>query len=325
MSNGRDTCRNSGSGIVGDQREGIFPFAERYLIDQGNYANSNFMIKKIMPGINELSVVKFKGAAFMTAEDIIPIEEPLEIKLEYGPFSNRIIRSLAVTMRTPGNDEELALGFLFTEGILQNEYVLAVVHESTFCMEQKQNIIIVKLDDSSSPILQHAERNFYTTSSCGVCGKSSIAAIRTVSIFSNSAEPYLMVNKDILYELPGRLRQEQDNFSATGGIHAAGLFSAAGELILLREDVGRHNALDKVIGRAFTTETMPLNQHLLVLSGRASFELVQKAVMAGIRIIAAMGAPSSLAVELALEFDITLIGFLSNKRFNIYTSGHRIF
>jgi FdhD protein len=283
------------------------------------------MIKTTMPGINELSVVKFKGAASMTSEDIISIEEPLEIQLEYGPFSNRTIRSLAVTMRTPGNDEELAVGFLFTEGIIQVEYVLAVVHESTFCTEQKQNIIIVKLDDSSSPVLQHAERNFYTTSSCGVCGKSSIAAIRTVSIFNNSVEPYLMVNKDILYELPGRLRQEQDNFSATGGIHAAGLFSAGGELLLLREDVGRHNALDKVIGRAFAAEIMPLNQHILVLSGRASFELIQKAAMAGIRIIAAMGAPSSLAVELALEFNITLIGFLSNKRFNIYTSGYRIF
>jgi len=270
-------------------------------------------------------VVKFKGAASVTTEDIIPVEEPLEIQLEYGPFSNRIIRSLAVTMRTPGHDEELAVGFLFSEGIIQVEYVLAVVHESTICTEQKQNIIIVKLDDSSTPVLQHAERNFYTTSSCGVCGKSSIAAIRTVSIFTNSVEPYPMVNKEILYELPGRLRQEQNNFSATGGIHAAGLFSAAGELLLLREDVGRHNALDKVIGRAFTAEIMPLEQHILVLSGRASFELIQKAAMAGVRIIAAMGAPSSLAVELALEFNITLIGFLSNKRFNIYTSGYRIF
>jgi len=283
------------------------------------------MIKTPLPGIREFSVVKFNRMAAITFEDIISIEEPLEIQLEYGPFNDRIIKSLAVTMRTPGNDQELALGFLFTEGIIQNGYVLDVVHASTFCAEQKQNIITVQLDDLSIPVLQHSDRNFYTTSSCGVCGKSSIAAIRTVSRFSNSADLHLKINKDILYELPARLIQDQSNFSATGGIHAAGLFSAAGELLLLREDVGRHNALDKVIGQSFVTEILPLDEHILVLSGRISFELVQKAAMSGLRVIAGMGAPSSLAIELALEFNITLIGFLSDKRFNVYTSGYRLF
>jgi len=283
------------------------------------------MIKIPLPGIRQFSIDKYSGMVVITSEDIVSIEEPLEIQLEYGPFNSRIIKSLAVTMRTPGNDQELALGFLFTEGIIQNEFVLDVVHASTFCTEQKQNVITVKLDDLSIPVLQHSERNFYTTSSCGVCGKSSIAAIRTVSRFGNAPDPNVKINKDILYGLPARLRQEQSNFSATGGIHAAGLFSAEGALLLLREDVGRHNALDKVIGRSFMMEIMPLDEHVLVLSGRISFELVQKAAMAGIWVIAGMGAPSSLAIELALEFNITLVGFLSDKRFNVYTSGYRIF
>ena len=249
-----------------------------------------------------------------------------EIQLEYGDFDDRTIKNVAVTMRTPGHDDDLSVGFLFTEGIIRDEKdVLAAIHIKTACSAQKQNIILLKLNKSCLPKLQHADRNFYTTSSCGVCGKSAISAIRTTSKFDQITSQLVPVDTNLLYKLPGLMTQAQNNFSATGGIHASGLFSAAGELLLLREDVGRHNALDKLIGCALMLGLLPLNKHILVLSGRASFELIQKAAMAGIRIVAAMGAPSSLAVEVAHEFDITLAGFLSNKRLNVYTSGYRIY
>jgi FdhD protein len=219
----------------------------------------------------------------------------------------------------------LAAGFLFTEGIIQNiQTIGGIEHSFIASAENKENIILVKLKEGVVPSLHSAERNFYTTSSCGVCGKSSINAIRTVSTFQHKNDDGFIIDADVLYKLPELLRSQQSAFSETGGIHAAGLFNKNGELLLLREDVGRHNALDKLIGAALNQYSLPLNETILLLSGRASFELVQKAAMCGIRMIVAVGAPSSLAVELAAEFNITLAGFLRGRRFNIYTAARRI-
>ncbi len=185
-------------------------------------------------------------------------------------------------------------------------------------------MIQVSLNPDVVPHLQNTARNFYTTSSCGVCGKGSIDAIRTVSSFAGQTGDGDTISADILYRLPVILQRHQRVFANTGGLHASALFTTQGELLLLREDVGRHNALDKLIGAALGYGWLPLQQTVLLLSGRASFELVQKAAMAGINIIAAVGAPSSLAVQLAEEFNITLIGFLRDERFNIYTAAHRV-
>jgi FdhD protein len=235
------------------------------------------------------------------------------------------MQNISVTMRTPGNDAELAAGFLFTEGIIKcSEAITGIEHCFIACAENKENVIAVKLAEGIMPNLRNTERNFYTTSSCGVCGKGSIEAIRTVSAFTQQKEDQFTINAELLYLLPDILKDHQQVFADTGGLHAAALFNTNGELLLAREDVGRHNAVDKLIGAALNKNWLPLSETILLLSGRASFELVQKAAMAGIRIIASVGAPSSLAVELAEEFKITLVGFLRNRRFNIYTAAHRI-
>ena len=253
--------------------------------------------------------------------DILSVEEPLEIRICYGPAEKRTQKSISVTMRTPGNDLELAVGFLFTEGIISCYKEVEKVHYiQVNCSSGKNNIVQVELAGDFTPKLMQADRNFYTTSSCGVCGKSSIESIRTVSPFSPVEKPVLYLSAGVLYQLPHKLRTNQNCFADTGGIHAAGVFTTGGQLVFLREDVGRHNALDKLIGAAFGNHSLPLSRHILVLSGRASFELIQKAAMAGIAVVAAIGAPSTLAVELAAEFDITLIGFLKENRFNIYNS-----
>lgn len=272
----------------------------------------------------QLPIVKVQEHDNIESFDSLAIEEPLEIRLEYGPSNDRQIRNVSVTMRTPGNDAELAIGFLFTEGILkQHKDVLTSDHCYIACAENKENVIQVGLKEDVIPDLHNTERNFYTTSSCGVCGKASIGAIRTVRTFDNM-ESDNSVSVEMLYKLPEILSHYQHVFTATGGLHASALFNQSGELLLSREDVGRHNALDKLIGAALNKDMLPLNKHILLLSGRASFELVQKAAMAGINIIAAVGAPSSLAVQLAEEFNITLIGFLRGRRFNIYTAPGRV-
>jgi FdhD protein len=272
----------------------------------------------------ELPITKVYADIGTNTADSLAIEEPLEIRLEYGPADNRKVQNVSVTMRTPGNDAELAAGFLFTEGIVKQARDIANVdHCFIACAENKENVIQVSLTEQVIPDLKNMERNFYTTSSCGVCGKGSINAIRTVTSFSQEAD-HNLINAELLYELPDLLSHHQEIFTATGGLHACALFSLTGKLLLVREDVGRHNALDKLIGAALGNNWLPLNQSILLLSGRASFELVQKAAMAGITMIAAVGAPSSLAVQLAEEFGITLIGFLRNHRFNIYTAAHRI-
>jgi FdhD protein len=272
----------------------------------------------------ELPITKVYADIGTNTADSLAIEEPLEIRLEYGPADNRKVQNVSVTMRTPGNDAELAAGFLFTEGIVKQARDIANVdHCFIACAENKENVIQVNLTEQVIPDLKNMERNFYTTSSCGVCGKGSINAIRTVTSFSQEAD-HNLINAELLYELPDLLSHHQEIFTATGGLHACALFNLTGKLLLVREDVGRHNALDKLIGVALGNNWLPLNQSILLLSGRASFELVQKAAMAGITMIAAVGAPSSLAVQLAEEFGITLIGFLRNHRFNIYTAAHRI-
>jgi len=272
----------------------------------------------------QVSIVKITGDSARNVPDLLVIEEPLEIRLAFGDK----VQNLAVTMRTPGHDADLALGFLFTEGIIAGAGdVKAVEHAFLPCSENKQNTILVTLNEGVVPHLRQAERNFYTTSSCGVCGKASIEAIRTVSAFGKGLlEPWGKegIDRAFILGLPERLAKEQEIFAETGGLHAAALFDINGSLLLVREDVGRHNAVDKLIGAAMMQGMLPLGQAVLLLSGRASFELVQKAAMAGIPVIAAVGAPSSLAVSLAEEFGTTLIGFLRKNRFNIYSGAHRM-
>lgn len=274
--------------------------------------------------INEIPVIKVNALVCVNTTDELAAEEPLEIRLEYGITNQREVKNISVTMRTPGNDDELAVGFLYTEGIIGAiEDVQLAAHCFIACNEDRQNVIQVSLKESIIPNLQNTDRNFYTTSSCGVCGKSSISAIRTVNQYQSAVDDN-KISATLLCTFPQLLRNRQDIFDHTGGLHASALFSPEGELLLIREDVGRHNALDKLIGAALNEGLLPLNDKVLLLSGRASFELVQKAAMAGINIIAAVGAPSTLAVQLAEEFNITLCGFLRGQRFNIYTSSQRI-
>jgi FdhD protein len=275
--------------------------------------------------IRTVNIIKASGAGASDHSDALAVEEPLEIRLSYYSGGLQITKNVSVTMRTPGNDAELAAGFLFTEGIIKScRDIARITHDAIACNENKQNTILVELKKDISPNLKNTERNFYTTSSCGVCGKGSIDAIRIVSDFEKRQAEDFIVSADLLYQLPEIFRSRQAAFETTGGLHASALFNKNGELLLLREDVGRHNALDKLVGAALQNNWLPLHNKILLLSGRASFELVQKAAMAGIPLIAAVGAPSSLAVELAEEFNITLAGFLRGRRFNIYTAASRI-
>ena len=279
----------------------------------------------VKPSVAYTEIRKVKGTDIVVAEDTLAAEEPLEIRLEYGPVGERIQKSVSITMRTPGNDIELATGFLFSEGIIaRKEEIDNICHLNYGCQEGNgDNIIVASLAENVKPDIQKLERHFYTTSSCGVCGKASIGAIRTIFNKINS-EDDLLVSASLFYSLPDRLRNAQDIFGDTGGLHASAMFDNNGNIIVLREDVGRHNALDKVLGYLLSNSIQNIDNQILLLSGRASFELIQKAAMAGIKIVAAVGAPSSLAVQLAKEFDITLIGFLRGQRFNIYSAEKRI-
>jgi FdhD protein len=227
-------------------------------------------------------------------------------------------------MRTPGHDKDLTRGFLFTEGIVQNVDQIVSIDPviRPFLQTPDPNVILAKAAYEAELELSKLERHFYTTSSCGVCGKSSIEAIRTVQD-RHISEEKMLVDAAWITHLPDLLRKSQEVFDSTGGLHASALFEVGGSLTLLREDVGRHNALDKLIGAALK-QGLALNQCVLLLSGRASFELIQKAAMAGIPLVAAVGAPSSLAVDLATEFGITLVGFLKSERFNVYSHPERI-
>ncbi|GAA4016696.1 formate dehydrogenase accessory sulfurtransferase FdhD [Hymenobacter fastidiosus] len=271
------------------------------------------------------TVQKVAGTTITEASDVLAAEEPLEIRLGYGPAGQRQHRTLSITMRTPGHDFELTAGFLLTEGIIRSRADLTGI---LYCPdvakdEERENVVRAELVPGLSLDLPRLERHFYTSSSCGVCGKTSIDAVHATSCPVLPTDgPYLDVA--VVHELPARQRAAQALFEQTGGLHAAALFSPAGELLLLREDVGRHNALDKVIGAALLAEWLPLHQHVLLVSGRASFELVQKAAVAGIPIMAAVGAPSSLAVQAATNFGMTLLGFVRQQRYNVYCHGWRL-
>lgn len=288
---------------------------------------------KPAPALSHITVRRIAGADCVDEADILAVEEPLEIRLGFEKDGKLTHRAISITMRTPGNDAELAAGFLFTEGIIHSpDQVKQIRHCGLKIGKQRSvldrvvalnsNTIRVHLNNGFDVDLKKLERHFYTTSSCGVCGKSSIEALAT-GVKKLTAND-IHINYDLIHLLPEKLRASQDVFDQTGGLHASALFNTKGELEIVREDVGRHNALDKVIGAKFIAGELPLSDKILLVSGRASFELVQKALMAGIPILAAVGAPSSLAVELASEYGMTLIGFVRGRRFNIYSGSGRI-
>ncbi len=267
-------------------------------------------------------------------DDVLAVEEPLEIRIGFHQNGKFVHSAISITMLTPGNDAELAAGFLFTEGIIKSPDQIKQIRHCGLTIGKgkgtldrakalNSNTIRVDLNAGVEIDLERLTRHFYTSSSCGVCGKSSIDALRTgTEELTDRDHP--KIESSLVHRLPDILRGAQDVFEQTGGLHASALFDTSGELEIVREDVGRHNALDKVIGTKFLAGEMPLSDKILLVSGRASFELVQKALMAGIPMLAAVGAPSSLAVELAAEFGMTLIGFVRDSRFNIYTGEARI-
>ncbi|MGW6794487.1 formate dehydrogenase accessory sulfurtransferase FdhD [Streptomyces chartreusis] len=264
-------------------------------------------------------VLRIRDGATSTRPDILVAEEPLEIRLNGKP--------LAITMRTPGDDFALAAGFLVSEGVLvRAEEVANIAYCAGAASDgaNTYNVVDVRLaPDVPLPDIT-LERNVYTTSSCGLCGKASLDAVRTAARVPIADTPQLRVTPELLAALPDRLRSAQRVFDRTGGLHAAGLFCPDGELLDLREDVGRHNAVDKLIGRALRSGRLPLSRSMLLVSGRASFELAQKAVMAGIPLLAAVSAPSSLAVDLAAETGLTLVGFLRGGSMNVYAGEERL-
>src|SRR6266702_5663584 len=250
--------------------------------------------------------------------DRIASEEPMEIRVEQGHGKQRTTSSLSGTMRTPGDDFELAAGFLFTEGIVARKRDIARIEYCTDSqVPQEYNIVSAVLRAGMDFQADRLSRHFYMTSSCGVCGKTSLEAVR-VAARHPMPKGRPRINSDVVRSIPERLREEQALFSETGGLHAAGLFDARGNLQSVREDVGRHNAVDKVVGEAFLADRVPLSDHILAVSGRSSFEIMQKAAVAGVPIVVAVGAPSSLAVTLADEFGMTLVGFARGERFNVY-------
>ena len=260
-----------------------------------------------------------KNNAVRSFSDTIATEEPLEIRLVNSQ------QTIAITMRTPGADFDLVTGFLYSEGILHQR---EDIRQISYCVDpkvdgkQRLNIVNIRLRKGIVPNLPSLERHFFTTSACGVCGKTSIEAlkIRGAQIIPKDA----LVTAEVLYQLTERLQSAQKIFTSTGGLHAAALFDFQGQLLKLREDVGRHNALDKLIGSAFLADELPLTHRMIMISGRSSFEILQKSIMARVPIVCAVSAPSSLAVSLAEEFGVTLVGFLRDKRFNIYTGWERI-
>ncbi|OYU96108.1 MAG: sulfurtransferase FdhD [Bacteroidetes bacterium B1(2017)] len=276
------------------------------------------------PAVAATRLMRIENGEVTYKEDLLAVEEPLEIRLGFGSKENRQQKKISVTMRTPGNDFELALGFLFTEGIVKNSTEISSIQYCTELntLENNFNIVRVELNENVDINLDSIQRNFYTTSSCGVCGKASIEAV--FQQCDKTEKELFLVASPLLLSLPKTLQEHQQVFTYTGGLHGCALFSKDGNFILSREDVGRHNALDKLIGAILGSNQNQFKESILLLSGRASFELLQKAAMAGISLVAAVGAPSSLAVDLAKENDITLIGFLRDNRFNVYCGEKRI-
>jgi FdhD protein len=294
--------------------------------------------------------IEVRGEVAHSRSDVLATEEPLEVRLEAGSGrkgqrgkldpsassgpalsraegrkeeTGRIRQTVTVTMRTPGHDFELAAGFLFAEGVIGGKEAIGRIAYCTDRDEPQQyNIVNVELKAQPLPELGGLERHFFSTSACGVCGK---AGLERLELRGYQPLPInWQIKPSLLRSLPARLRKSQGLFESTGGIHAAALFDLEGRLVATREDVGRHNALDKLIGWALLEDKLPLSQHIIVVSGRASYELTQKALAAGVGILAAISAPSSLAVELAKQFNQTLVGFLRDKDFNIYSAPERI-
>lgn len=265
-----------------------------------------------------VDVAKMHGHLRKSVDDRVAIEEPLEIRLGHSAGGERRTSSVAITMRTPCDDEDLAAGFLFSEGIVRSRDDIAIVKPC-----QGDNTVRVELEDDVAVDLERLQRHFYTTSSCGVCGKTSLGALYAQGAVAPAGGGALFP-RDVLVRIPEKLRAAQATFDETGGLHAAAAFTPQGKLVVVREDVGRHNAVDKVIGALLMKGALPAAALGLMVSGRASFELMQKALLAGMPLLAAVSAPSSLAVELAREFNVSLIGFLRGDTFNVYAGEERL-
>jgi FdhD protein len=272
-----------------------------------------------------IDISKVSEGSKSPVADHVAVEEPLEIRLGYSTPDGRAIRSISITMRTPGNDAELAVGFLYSESIVNSAADIASVESCgpPASDSGNHNVIRVELGPNVEVDLGRLQRHFYTTSSCGVCGKTSLDALR-ITGFEPISTDAGSFSKDILISMPAKLRAAQDTFDETGGLHAAALFDSNGDLEVTMEDVGRHNAVDKVVGSMLMQNRLPARDFGIIVSGRASFELMQKTLAAGIPLLAAVSAPSSLAVQLAREFNMTLIGFLRGQTFNIYSGEARI-
>lgn len=266
----------------------------------------------VRQSIERTQITEWEDGRIRTGEDSLAAEEPLEIRIAGKP--------LTVTMRTPGHDRELAAGLLLTEGLIEDRTQIVAIRQADLLYGPGDNLIDVELSSSASP--QPAQRNFVSASGCGVCGKAAIQDIRRRGLRSPVGN--LVVAPDILCRLPERLRDHQKIFGRTGGLHAAALFTAAGELVEVREDIGRHNAVDKVIGWALLSGRMPLSDCVMMVSGRGGFEIAQKALAAGVPVLASVSAPSSLAVKLSQEFGLTLVGFLRGRRFVVYSAPGRL-
>lgn len=272
----------------------------------------------------DVDVAEVRDGSSTKRDDRVAVEEPLEIRLGYHFLDQPARRSISVTMRTPGADRELAAGFLYGENIIAGRDDIGRLERPDDDEEPSaENIIELTVPPDVEVDVAKVQRNFYTTSSCGVCGKASLEALEVEETSELDPEDFRMSAK-LVARLPDRLRSEQPVFEQTGGIHAAGLFDTDGQLLELREDVGRHNAMDKLVGARLLAGELPAEDSAVVLSGRASFELLQKALRARIPLVVAVGAPSSLAVDLADEFGITLVGFARGDRFNVYTHPERI-
>ncbi len=278
-----------------------------------------------MAQVAEESVRRVDGTRTVEIADQLAIEEPLLIELVHDRDGGRVTESVSVTMRTPGHDVELALGFLYTEGIVSaaDEVVLPATEPPTDAGARDCNTVRITVRPGVPVDVRRLERHFYTASSCGVCGKTSLEALAAGrEIHVAPGRP--VVDPATVHALPDTLRAAQAVFDRTGGLHAAALFTPHGELVALREDVGRHNAVDKLVGAALRAGELPLDDRVLLVSGRASFELVHKALAAGVPVLAAVGAPSSLAVETARAYGMTLLGFVRQQRFNVYTGAERV-
>lgn len=274
------------------------------------------------PGvITRFRIRQVSGSAVRDRRDDLATEEPLEIRLLAGGES----RTVAITMRTPGADFELAAGFLYSEGVIGPGDIAAIGYctDADLSPEERYNTVTVRLTLPALPDITTLERHFLTSSACGVCGTTTLEALRD-RCPAPPAGPAFTVAPRVLYGLPHLLRKAQSGFGRTGGLHAAGLFTPDGTPVGTREDVGRHNAVDKLVGSALLAGRLPFDRHILLVSGRASYEIMQKAVAAGVQIVCAVSAPSSLAVDVAREFGVTLVGFLREERFNIYSGAERI-